>query len=135
MNRQPDRTEDAYRAALGVMVEDTPPAPEWEDLLLPTEPIRSRLATTPRRGWAVALVAAGVIFVLVGGIAISVIAFGSNEEVIEPPPTTMPTSIPEVFLDGRITAPAYADVPFFTGTVQYYEHDPVSGLEKPCDPH
>lgn len=127
MNQQPDRTEEAYRAALGVMVEDTPPAPEWEDLL-PTEPIRSRSATTPRRGWAAALVAAGIVLVLVGGIAISVIAFGSNEDVIEqPPPTATPTSVPEGVLGDRITAPAYADVPSFTGTVKYYEHDPSLG--------
>lgn len=116
MNQQPDRTEAAYRAALGVMVEDTPPPPEWEDLRS-THSIRSQPATTQRRGWAVALGAAVIVLLLVGGIAISVIALGSNEDVIEPPP---PTTTP-------ITAPSYADVPSFTATVKYYEHDPALG--------
>lgn len=113
MNQQPDRTEDAYRAALGVMVEDTPPAPEWDDLH-PTHPVQSRSVTTPRRGWAAALVAAGIVLALIGGIAISMIALDSNEDMIEQPPPTAT----------RITASAYADVPSFTGTVKFYEHDP-----------
>jgi hypothetical protein len=44
------------------------------------------MAPTPRR-WAAALFAAAIILVLIGGIAISLIAFGSNEDVIEQTPT------------------------------------------------
>jgi hypothetical protein len=39
----------------------------------------------------------------------------------------MPTTVPEATLDGRIDAPPYGDVPSFTGTVQYFEHDPALG--------
>ena len=86
MTRQPDRIEDAYRAALGVMVEDTPPPPEWADLSA-DDPIHWRPTSTPRRGWTAAVVAAGVILVLVGGIAVSLLVLDSGEDVIEQTPT------------------------------------------------
>lgn len=89
MNRQPDRTEDALHAALGVMIEDTPPAPEWEDLF-PAVPMHSLPATTPRRGWTIALATTGIILVLVGAVAMTVLVLGSNEDVIEPSPTSLP---------------------------------------------
>ncbi len=76
-----------------------------------------------------------LVLVAVGGVAI-LTGGGDSEMVDEPsvptlsvptPSTTTPTTLPEGVLDGRITAPAYGEVPTFTATVQYYEHDPASG--------
>ncbi len=44
-----------------------------------------------------------------------------------PPPTTALPTTAAPALDGRIATLAYAGVPSFSGTVQYYEHDPAFG--------
>ena len=78
-----------------------------------------------------------VILATVGGIVLWV-GGGGDTAVDEPvvttvpattlPPTTNPpqTTAPPA-LDGQIVTLAYADVPSFTGTIQYYEHDPATG--------
>ena len=90
-----DREDQAFRSAYAVMVEDTPHPPEWDELRPATQ-----LVPEPetRRGLVIALAAAFVILVLVGGITVVLHQFGSDNPVIDqvPPPTSLPvTTLPE----------------------------------------
>ncbi|MDH3606634.1 MAG: hypothetical protein OER12_06530 [Acidimicrobiia bacterium] len=82
-------------------------------------------------GLLVILIAAGGVALLIGG---------GDPDVIEEPavttaPTTpsttatatTPTTTPATLLPGPISAPSYAEVPSFAGTVEYFEHDPSLG--------
>lgn len=96
-----------------------------------------------RRKVLVAAVAAFATLVLIGGVALLGNRTGSDNVFIDqPPPITEPTILTSTVppttsppspttiaaaLDGKITTPVYTDVPSFTGTVQYYEHDSASG--------
>lgn len=73
-----------------------------------------------------------LLVVLIGAGGVVLLIGGGDSEVVDEPTvttarTTTPTTVPEGVPDGVITAPAYADVPQFSGVVDYYEHDPALG--------
>ncbi|MGI9647859.1 MAG: hypothetical protein ACR2OI_05005 [Acidimicrobiia bacterium] len=95
-------------------------------------PRTERTGTRQSSRWRKPVLAFGIslvaILIAAGGVALMV-GGGDPEVADEPIPSTTTTmqptttTLPNV-LDGRIAAPAYAEVPSFTGTVEYYEHDP-----------
>ncbi len=94
------------------MVEDTPPAPEWE-YVAPDATTQKVPTLSPRPGWATALAAAAIILVLVGGMALGAVVLGSAEDATNEAPTPTLPAPPEETTPTTLlsTTPSIATLP------------------------
>lgn len=97
---------DEFRRVYGQMVDDSPFPPEWEDLW--AAGLHSQPAATRHPGW-VAVVAAAVVVVAIGGMAILAGSPPSNQETVtgaDGPTTTLTTPVARmtvVFTPGELS--------------------------------
>lgn len=103
------KIQDAFRKVYGGMIDDRPPAPEWEEISTPT--IRTTTVGGPNRraGWLAAGAAAALVLVVMGG-TLWLLGRGSGETGVGPgtesPTTTLPAAVARmtvVFAPGEIT--------------------------------
>jgi len=96
-----DRLDDKIRSLMVQVVEASPAAQELEEIIelrlspepvLPATSFRLRSAVRPRRGWLVALGAAAVVLVVVGGVALLFPSTGSDSPAATTPPIGLPSS-------------------------------------------
>lgn len=105
------KIQDAFRRVYGRMIDDCPPAPEWEDISTPT--LSAARAKQRRAGWLVAAGTAILMSVAVGGVVWLVGPRDGGVGVgpgTESPTTTLPAAVARmtvVFRPGELSEPEW----------------------------
>lgn len=112
---------DEFRRVYGQMVDDSPFAPEWEDLW--AEGLHPQPATRRHPGWMAAVAAAVVTLVAIGGVAILAGNPPSNQEAVtgaDSPTTTLTTRMARMTVIFTPGGPSDAEWESFTSVLRNY---------------